>query len=101
MVIKKFKGSLHFSKKKEDNKEVAFHTECRLKISFEDSEVKLNVIASFMEVELALPGEQVVSQIIFADNQLLPNNLYAGMSYSIFDLTAPVGQGTIINLTPD
>lgn len=99
MENKNLKGSLQFLSIKKGGKKTAIHSESRLKLTFEDSsETFFNVVVNFAEVELALPGEHVVAQITFAGNQNLPKDLYAGMSFKIFDLTKHIGQGTIIEM---
>lgn len=99
MKTNNFKGSLQFLTKKDGGKKTEIHSGCRLKLTFEDAELKYNIVANFVEVELVLPGEHVVSEITFAGNQSLPEDLYAGMSFEIFELTKKIGRGTIVEMS--
>lgn len=94
-----FKGAIQFFKRKEGEREIEIHTESRLKLAFsEPIETTYNVVVNFIDVDLALPGEHVVSHITFAGNQTLPSNLYAGMSFEVFELTKHIGKGTIVEI---
>ncbi len=101
MVDKNFRGSLQFLTKKEGGKKTAIHSESRLKLAFDDDKTTFNVVANFIEEVLVLPGEHVVSEILFAGNQSLPTDLYAGMSFEVFELTKHIGRGTIIEMTAE
>ncbi|WP_271855370.1 hypothetical protein [Patiriisocius marinus] len=99
METTNFKGSIQFFPRKTDGRQIEIHTESRLKLAFsEPVETTYNVVVNFIDVALALPGEHVVSQITFAGNQTLPNDLYAGMSFEVFELTKHIGKGTIIEI---
>lgn len=94
-----FKASLQFLNIKEGGLKTALHTDCRLKLVFEDAnEVYYNAISQFIDVNLVLPGEHTTAFITIAKNQPFPNALYAGMSFKVFELTKYIGSGTIIHL---